>query len=83
MNGAPQRPDTLTVYDTDLEDAVAAAFGEIRGHQVFHLPRLKGVQIENTVNEELGRVVVEVHRLTGNRYVPDLCRALLGLARAA
>ena len=83
MNGASQSADALAVDDANLEDAASTALDEIVGYQVLYLPRPEGVQIEDTVDGELGCVVVGVHRLTGNRYVPDLCRALPGRAQAA
>lgn len=58
VNRPPQLPDALAVNDPHPQNPARPARGEIIEHQVFHLARLKRVQVQHPVNRQLDRLFI-------------------------
>ena len=55
-----QIANALAVNDPDAQDAARLALGQIIGHEVFHVARLKRMQIKHAVDWKLDGFVFHV-----------------------
>ena len=57
MDAPAQVADAFPMDDAYLQDALLQARGQVIGHQIFDVPRMKRVQVQNSVNRKLNRFV--------------------------
>ena len=66
VNVTSERPGSFAVDDPHLQDAVFAALGQVVDHQLFHVARAKGVEIEHTVKWQVS--TARGRRMLRSRY---------------
>jgi hypothetical protein len=59
-NDPAQYTSAFTVDYADFRDAALQTFVQIRWHQVFHVPRVEGVEVQSAVNGDFNNGILEV-----------------------
>lgn len=62
VHDAPEGSGSLSMNDTQLDDATTTAFLDVIRHQRLHVARRERVQVERTVNRQV-MAVVHLHNI--------------------